>query len=627
MKKLVYLIAVMTALYSCKTQQTRQQMEPVTPQVVEVNMDLTNVKEDKVKVTVNPGRFTTNQTTFYIPKTIPGTYSVDNYGRLIEDIKAVDYLGKELLIVRNNDNSWLIEDAKNLDKITYWVNDSYDEEGEKGIFSPAGTNIEENKNYLLNLHGYVGYFEDLKEQPYKLIITHPADLYGGTSLNVSHQLLTNQPGKATDTYSLDRYFQVVDNPIMYSAPDTTNIMVDDMNVLLHLYSPNNVYDAQTLRPGIAKMITAQKAFLGDLDVTPAYSILLYLSDLEKQDARGYGALEHHKSTVVVLPEAMPLANLSQTMTDVVSHEFFHILTPLNIHSKEIHYFNYNDPEMSKHLWMYEGVTEYFANLFQVNQELIGNDAFYNRMASKIENSKNYTDTIPFTKLSEHILEEPYKDEYYNVYLKGALIGMALDIRLRELSNGDMGVLDLMKRLSERYGKDRPFDDDELIPAIVEMTYPGIQNFFDSYVSGGTPIPYDNFLNKVGLQLEEEEFEVSFFIKGQTPYIDANPKTGELFFRENITLNTFLQELGVKGGDVIVSVNGKEYNVQNAFELVMTSQSWQEEDDISMTVKRNGEEIELSGKVMQPKDTRTIITEMDLPQDDQRVQLRESWLKS
>jgi predicted metalloprotease with PDZ domain len=50
------------------------------------------------------------------------------------------------------------------------------------------------------------------------------------------------------------------------------------------------------------------------------------------------------------------------MMDVVSHEFFHIVTPLSIHSKEIQDFDYNDPKMSEHLWMYEGVTEYFANL-------------------------------------------------------------------------------------------------------------------------------------------------------------------------------------------------------------------------------------------------------------------------
>jgi predicted metalloprotease with PDZ domain len=72
---------------------------------------LVNVKDDRVMVTVDPGKFTTDQTTFYIPTTVPGTYSIDNYGTLIEDLKAFDYLGKELLLAKTDDNSWLIDNA------------------------------------------------------------------------------------------------------------------------------------------------------------------------------------------------------------------------------------------------------------------------------------------------------------------------------------------------------------------------------------------------------------------------------------------------------------------------------------------------------------------------------------
>ena len=43
--------------------------------------------------------------------------------------------------------------------------------------------------------------------------------------------------------------------------------------------------------------------------------------------------------------------------------------------------------MSEHLWMYEGVTEYFANLFQVNQGLVDEYEFYTRVLGKINGSK------------------------------------------------------------------------------------------------------------------------------------------------------------------------------------------------------------------------------------------------
>ncbi|UJH91348.1 peptidase M61 [Antarcticibacterium sp. 1MA-6-2] len=625
MKKILYFFGVLAVTYSCKTPQNQSAS---IPQPVMVNIDLLNIKEDRVMVTVDPDKFTQSQTTFYIPTTVPGTYSIDNYGELVQDVKAYDYKGNELTLENTNSNTWVINNATELDKITYWVNDSFDMEGEKGIFSPSGTNIEKGENFMLNLHGFIGYFDQLKEHAYKLTIDRPQALFPGTAMQLTGtQPNQKQASAVTDTYNASRYFDIIDNPIMYAAPDTASIRTEGINVLLHVYSPNKVYTAQSIKDGVAEMISAQKKFLGEIDNTSNYAILLYLSNPEVASAKGFGALEHHTSTVVVLPETMPLESLKQTMTDVVSHEFFHILTPLNVHSNEIHYFDYNNPQMSQHLWMYEGVTEYFANLFQVNQELIENEEFYKRMSSKIENSKNFDDTVPFTLMSKKILEVPYKDAYYNVYLKGALIGMALDIRLRELSNGEEGILDLMKELSGKYGKNKPFEDEELIPTIVQMTYPEIADFFSKYVTGETPIPYDEFFAKVGVEMQEETINTSYFIKGQTPYIDGNPESGELFFRKGINLNSFLKELGVENGDLIKSVNGKDYNVQNVYELVMASQRWEVGNDITMVVIRNKEEKELKGKITQPTDTETGLGDMDLPEDDKRVQLRKAWLKN
>lgn len=603
-------------------------MDKITPEQVVVNIDLVNIEDDRVKVEVDPGKLSGEKINFNIPKTVPGTYSIDNYGKFVENLQAFDYLGAELLVAKTDENSWVIDNAADLDKITYLVNDSFDVEGEEGIFSPAGTNIEKGENFLLNLHGFVGYFDDLEEQPYKLIINRPTNLIAGTSLEAANSTTTQGQAISTiDTYSAARYFEIVDNPIMYAKPDTTSINVQGMKVLLNVYSPNNVYSTKDIKPGVEKMISAQKEFLGEIDNTSKYSILLYLSDPEDLDARGFGALEHHTSTVVVLPEAMPLDALNKTMTDVVSHEFFHILTPLNVHSNEIHYFDYNAPEMSQHLWMYEGVTEYFANLFQVNQDLISHDDFYGRMASKIESSKNFDDEVPFTLMSKNILEEPYKGDYYNVYLKGALIGMALDIRLRELSSGEMGLLDLMKKLSEKYGKNKPFEDEQLIPTIVSLTYPEIQGFFDKYVTGPNPIPYSEFLEKVGVNIENTEVNTSYFINGQIPYIDGNPDTGALYFRKSIQLNSFLEKLGVKNGDVLKSIDGTEYNLENAYQLIMKSQSWQEGEEIKMTVVRDGEEMVLTGNISQPTDKQILLKEEDRPEDHPKALLRKAWLEN
>jgi hypothetical protein len=55
-------------------------------------------------VTVNAPSITTDEITYHIPKTVPGTYSEDNYGRYIEDLKAYDAKGT-LLTVKIDINS------------------------------------------------------------------------------------------------------------------------------------------------------------------------------------------------------------------------------------------------------------------------------------------------------------------------------------------------------------------------------------------------------------------------------------------------------------------------------------------------------------------------------------------
>lgn len=376
---------------------------------------------------------------------MPGTYSTDNYGKFSENFRALNYKGEPMDFKKVDENTWMITNAKNLDKVVYEVNDSFDWENEGGTYSMAGTNILKDKNFLLNLHGFVGYFDGMTEKKYHLEIERPTKLIPGTSLTLNESVTGNNPAISTDIFDVDRYFDVIDHPIMYAKADTAKIDVQGMEVLLDVYSPNGKYSAQDLKPAIEKNDLCSEKFLGDINNTDKYAILLYLAEDDKPDAGNFGALEHHTSTVVVLSESMPKEALENSLTDIVSHEFFHIITPLSVHAEEIHYFDYNDPKMSEHLWMYEGVTEYFANLFQVNQGLIDNQEFYNRMTDKISVSQRFDDTVPFTEMSKNILEEPYKDMYYNVYMKGALIGMALDIRLRELSGGQMGILDLMKK--------------------------------------------------------------------------------------------------------------------------------------------------------------------------------------
>lgn len=622
MRKLVWATALLVLCYGCGANKALLTAEK-SP--VSVQIDLLNVKDDKVRVTVDPGTFSSEKISFFIPKTVPGTYSSDDYGKYIEDLQALDEAGKELAVTKTDANIWSISNATRLDKVTYWVNDTYDSEGEQeeAVFSPAGTNILAGENFVLNLHGFVGYFEGLKEIPYELTITKPEALESTTSLK---QKPREDVNKTVETFLAPRYFEVIDNPMLYSKNKGETFQINDISVTLNVYSPNGAYTAADLRPRMEKMMGAQKTFLGDIDGTKEYNILLYLSEMGDEDAMGFGALEHHTSTVVVLPEVMEKEALEQAMVDVVSHEFFHIVTPLNVHSEEVQYFDFNDPKMSQHLWMYEGTTEYFANLFQIQQGLIDEEAFYERLIDKINNAKAYDDAMSFTTMSQNILEEPYKGNYANVYEKGALINMCLDISLRELSGGERGVLWLMKELSKKYDDRVPFKDDELIDEIVGMTYPEIRTFFETHVIGDTPIDYAAYFAKVGLEMKAVEKQTGYFLDGDVPFIDVDQANDNaIFVRKGIELNSFFKDLGVQGGDVITSINDSAINLEAIRPIIGQSFGWGPETEIKMTVKRGEEEIAVEGKVGTPLLNAQVIGVMEGATERQAT-LREAWMK-
>lgn len=587
---------------------------------IQVNIDLNIVKDDKVKVTVATPKIKTDKIVYCIPKTVPGTYSEDNYGKLIDDFQAIDSKGNLLIVAKLDDNSWEISNAKKLSKITYWVNDSYDTEkgGEFGsdIFSPAGTNIEEGKNFIINTHGFVGYFNDFKTLPYQVKIAHPAALWGATSMTDLDKSDTK------DSFTTSRYAELVENPIMYAKPDYTTFNINGMEILIAVYSPNNLFTAESITPDMTTMMTAQKTFLGKFNSTKKYTVLLYLSDVNKNDAKGFGALEHPTATTVVMPEMMSKAQLVEQMKDVVSHEFFHIVTPLTVHSKEIQDFDYNNPKMSQHLWMYEGVTEYFANLFQINQALISEADFYNRMAAKIEQANSMNDTMSFTNMSANVLVEPYKAQYLNVYNKGALIGMCIDIIIREKSSGERGILDLMQKLANTYGEQKAFDDHELFAKITELTYPEVGTFLKTHVAGGTPITYADYFAKVGVTTSTIQVPGNVFIKGQTPYITVNPETKEIIIIPGMPLNDFYTSLGIKNGDILTEINEQKYNLDNIYDMIMGSQSWVEGEDITVKIKRDGNEIILNGKIKLPFEEKASFTATDASKD----KLKQAWLK-
>ncbi len=564
----------------------------------QVYLDLNEVKDDKLPVQMVTPIIFKDSVEFHMPRIIPGTYDVHNYGRFVNNFKAWDASGQELKVRKIDMNRWMIHKAKKLYKITYDVDDTYDYPEKTGIFEPAGTTLEDSV-YLLNNFGFVGYLKDFKNKPFRLQVEKPKGFYGSTAL-------IGEVGDTVDTYEIGDYFTLHDNPIMYNVPDTASRMVGGAKVLVSIYSKKGEVSAKKALEDISRVLDGTAKYLGGNLPVEKYAVLIYTVSMEDAGS-SYGALEHQTSTVLYMPEFAD-ERFYKGVLDITAHEFFHIVTPLGIHSEMISDFNFINPEMSRHIWLYEGVTEYNSHLVQARSGIYSVDEFLEVMQTKMESSDDFDQGIPLTVASEFTLTF-LKDQYHNFYQKGALAAMALDLELLKLSNGSYRLVNLLEDLGNTYGADTFFVDDDLFDIITEATFPEMREFFARYFEGAEPLPYRDLLEMVGV-LYVPEYEAQRFTIGNVD-LGYNFDTKRLRVEDVSQMDDFGKTMGWDKGDEIIEFNGQEVNLTNVQEVIGGFYNNTEEGDkVTMLVARpkgeDGEykEVKLKGKAQ-------LVTYMDV----------------
>jgi predicted metalloprotease with PDZ domain len=438
------------------------------------------------------------------------------------------------------------------------------------------------------------------------------------------------PDKRVDVYQVENYDRLIDSPLLYAKADTAIVKVGDTEVLVGSYSPNQKITAKEIAETIKEVLTAQKKYLGGKLPVDKYAFLFYWTD---KPVTNYGALEHSYSSFYYMPE-QTIEQTAQQLRDFAAHEFFHIVTPLTIHSEEIQFFDFNDPKMSKHLWLYEGVTEYFAGNVQVKYGLISKEEYLSVLRQKMLTADNFRDDVPFTDISKFTLEK-YSDQYYNVYQKGALIGMCLDIKLRKLSNGTYGLQNLIFDLSKKYGKTQAFKDDELFDQITKLTYPEIGAFLNTYVGGTQKLPLGEVFGLVGVKYIDQEkiSEPSIGLDQRSitfEEIDGKPM---LAIKDPSKLNDQGKALGFKEGDIIIKINGEKLpDLGPSFGQFIQSQqkALVEGGTLTYGVLRKNEhgerkEVELKATVIKVEKTVRHKLEFDSNATPEQLAIQKSWL--
>jgi len=492
-------------------------------------VNLTELKNDRLFIELNCPPIENNKVEFCFPTIIPGYYSKINYGDYISNLKAFDTSGNELKVQKTSKNTFEITNNSDLAKITYFVKDTWNHKKGKEIHAAAGTNFKENKNFIINSGGILGFFQGYKTLPIELIFTKPKKFYGVTSL--SNQVIDGDNQK----FFANNYYHLIDCPILFSEPDTLSFVIGNTIFLIGVYSESGKKISDSVYKAILPSINAIKKFTTNKLPVKNYTILIYLADLRafkkgiygeknlrlfqkiKLSKISPGALEHNNSSFYFYPDLGLPESYLYYIKRTITHEILHVYSPLNLKSKLLSSFDFINPKMSQHLWLYEGVTDYLSWQLKLQNNLISlGDFLGNELRGKMFEANRFPVDISLSEWSKKILGHPYCKQFSQVYNKGMISAMLLDFEIMKLTKGDMQLKDIVFLLAEKYGKDNAFDEEDIYEEISNLVHPDLMVFFEKFIVGNEKFDYKSAFHTVGVDFikkYEGEIPVSILSGG------------------------------------------------------------------------------------------------------------------
>ncbi|MDX1902541.1 MAG: peptidase [Thermonemataceae bacterium] len=457
----------------------------VQAQELEYTVNLNDRADDLFKVELKVSGLKKANAIYQFASTAPGTYQVMDMGRFVRKFEAFDAKGKSIKTKQISTNQWQISSPEKTALIRYHIAETFDTPvKENKIYAMCGSSIE-NDHVLINGQTIFGYPTGLQSTPFKIKILYPQEWTFGTAL------------EQKDGYLLaNNYDHAVDSPILLGNLTKASAKVRNTNVELYTYSKNGKITSEKLLGSMANMLVAADAFLNGLPVN-RYTFLFHFENTNA------GAWEHSYSSEYIIREEDWSEEFGKSMTDIAAHEFFHVVTPLNIHSEIIEKFNFVTPTPSEHLWLYEGTTEWASHKMQLCYSIKTLNEYFAELKQKVTlDSKYYDKNYSLSKLSLTSYTPEGQKQYGNIYMRGALVAGLLDIRLLELSNGQKGLREVINDFAKEYGPSRSFSEKEWFEVFTKKTYPEIGDFFNKYVKNAEPLPIAAYYDKIGINYDE-----------------------------------------------------------------------------------------------------------------------------
>ncbi|MCB0282819.1 MAG: peptidase [Calditrichaeota bacterium] len=572
-------------------------------------VDLNDREDDTFKVTLFVDNLKTENNIFQFAASAPGTYRTMDMGRYVRDFYALNINGDTLRTEQISVNQWLLSDVQNIRQIIYKIAETWDTPVDSNyVYVMCGTSLEQD-HALINGQAVFGFPAKMQQRPIKFRLEYPESWLAGTALS-----------KTNDGYYFAKnYDEVVDSPVLLGRLTSAGINVNGTEIDVFCYSRNDIIKADEILTSADDILTAADKFLEGLPVK-RYAFLFHFED---KDAAGAGAWEHNYSSFYAFPEPENQDRTMRGLPGVMAHEFFHIITPLHIHSELIEHFNFEKPQPSEHLWLYEGTTEWAAIIMQLRGGLISLSEYLDRISKKLTiSNQRFRSDYSLRELSLNSFSVKGQKEYGNIYMRGAVTAGLLDLRLLELSGGQRGLREVILQLIDIYGTDKSFDEKNFFQTFTDLTYPEIADFFNSYVVNANPLPLKEYYSFIGIDYQAEVktgendttagWALSVNDQNQFVFFDVDPQ---------------VEAMGIHEGDVLFSINNEELSMQNVRQLYNQIKKLPIDSTFILKFK-SGEKVkeESFNRIIREKTRKHVFTMMENA-DSSQIKLRNAWVRN
>jgi predicted metalloprotease with PDZ domain len=265
---------------------------------------------------------------------------------------------------------------------------------------------------------------------------------------------------------------------------------------------------------------------------------------------GGGGMEHSNGTAIAMLEFGQIPA-------VTAHEFFHLWNVKRIRPQSITPYDYEHPMWTRSLWFAEGVTSTYGAFTMLRSGLWTPEQYYKHLGQQISELQSRPARL-WQSVEESSLETwfenyPFYDRpersisYYN---KGELAGVLLDILIRDATNNQKSLDDVMRYMNATYAHEhRYYHGSAAIEAAIEhVAGRSFADFFQKYVSGTEEIPWNEILGLAGLGVQTEQVPVA------DPGFEWQAGAGGAEVTE-VAPDGAAAKAGMEEGDVVISANG------------------------------------------------------------------------